>query len=472
MKKWIRLTSCIAIVLTCLSVSGAEDASLRARVEELYQRNTQAIEAKDIDALMSQFTEEYVAIGSGLDKKKLRKIVEKQLFSQFEEFDVNTVIQQIDPMDSEIRVICKCTMKAKKKSDSEWKTIDEDTLIEFLKEEEGELKFHVSTKADLERLENIQNQTYTDQELGYSITMPEGWTILPGKHPRLQDFLAGRSADGNSFFAFGYIEMPYNVGAKEAIEGDAAAQKRMIGDGFEILQTGPTTIGEFDAYEAIAKINEEDSTNQRWSVYMSTGGLLYTFFFNTQPADQFEQAKPQFQSILNSFSLSSEAKDDGITRERARRAQGEITGQIYTNDELGCQIAAPAGWSLESTNIGEMLSINMKPETGDSLARFVVTKTGGLFTLNQAFEGELKGIKALTADFSSEATQEIKVGSVEGQSCIYQFTLEGLGTVKRKSAMFLENDVLYLFVCDAKPPSEFESLEPKFDQIIQSFTLN
>ncbi|GEM_PF-2500942 len=472
MKKLVSLTVGIVIVLTCLSTIHAQDADLRARVEALYQRNSQAIEAKNLDALMSQFTEEFVALGSGLNKKSLREMVEKHLFAEFAQIQVNTVIEQIQPVGSEIQVICRSTMKTKKQNDQEWKTLDDATLMEFLKEENGELKFHVSTKTDKERLNLIQNQTYTDQKLGYSLTMPNGWTIVPGSHPRLQDFLVSRSPDGSSFAVFGYIEIPYNVGVKAAIEGDNAAQTRMLGDSLKTLHMGPTTVGEFEAYESISEITEDGKLNKRWSVYFTTGGLLYTFIFNTISADKFETAKADFESIIKSFSLSAEAKENGVSRDRANRAQGEIVEQIYTNNELGCQVAAPAGWTIESTNIGEMVSVNMKPPKGDSLARFITTNTKGLASLEKIFNGELEGIKAITKDFSSEPIKEITISDHKGMSCVYQFTLEGLGTVKRKSVMFLEKDILFMFACDAIPPAEYDALESGFDQIIQSFTLN
>ncbi len=471
------LLSIFLLALACLTpVWAQDDAELRAKVENLYERIDRSMESKDIDAYMTNFSSDFTVIGQGLDVKKYREVIEKHLFGNMDRIRAGHTLGKIDRAGKYIKVLSDHTIEWQNEGDTDWTKKDQ-TEINLLVTDGDAFKLRCSAIVNKERLDNIQDCMYQDVKIGHSFSVPEGWILLPVAMPQMLGgvtFLAPDSINVGGFF--GYLELPYNIGAKEAIESDDAAMKKLVQGTFELIQSGPTKLGDLEAYESLSRFSfsEGDKEQMRRRIYFTTGGLLYVFIYDVHPADQWDKMESSFQTILDSFSLTAEAKENAVSLVRESRASGEVVDRIYNNDELGCQIAAPEGWSLESSTLSEafMFNVNIKPPKGNSVVRFLAVDTKGIGQLEIFVKQQMDAVAKLGKDVENGAVEETLIGGITGNTFMQQFTLEGFGSLKRKNVMVLKDNTLYLIICDAMPPSEYDSLKLKFDEIIQSFTIN
>ncbi len=475
MKKiWI-LLGCILLIAFTAATGFTVDEELNKKVEQFYHSMEQATLAKDVDACFSYYSSDYKGLLFGPKKEDFIEII-KKLFSENDGIRLNCKIERIEPFENFIQVIQEETVEVKKTSDSEWTLLNKQMCADFLKEENGELKLLVNTPVNKDRFQYIQGKRFSNETIGISFSVPNDFIIIPAVHPTLSGSLAFLSSDASFTGMFAYVELPYNVGAKEAVLADDAAVKRIAGDSHQSIRTGPVPVGNLEAFECVSQFqfSNEAEARKRRNVYFTAGGLLYVFIFDAVPASKWEQLEPKFQSILDSFVLSEDAQKDGANKVREAKATGEVADRIYNNDELGCQIAAPEGWTLKTTALGEafLFTVNMNPPKGGSVARFLGVEMKIDAPLEEILEKEGKGIEKLAKDFKIGPIESITVGDQEGKTCIQEFTLDGLGSMKRKSVMFKIDDVLYMILCDAVPASEYPQLESQFNEIIESFTAN
>ncbi|MEW6238609.1 MAG: hypothetical protein AB1656_24760 [Candidatus Omnitrophota bacterium] len=477
MKRSVYKISSLLIIAIFSATVWAEDAALRAKVEALYASYKQAIEAKDVDAVMANYSYDYLAIFMGIPKESQRDMI-KGLFNLCQgDIRWSAKIESVEQKGDYIKVVSNILLEEKK--DAKWTPISKNAYVEFLSEEKGALKIRSNAAINKERLKWIDGNQYKDGNTGVSLTAPKDWTIIPMIVPNMNDGVAVIAPDAVCVGVLGMLELPGNIGGKEAVEGDDAAAKRLAGDSYKLFQSGPRTVGGAEGYESVSQFQlvvdkAVFPERKRWRVYFKSGGLLYIFNFDAFPPDRWEKVKPGFESILNSFALSADAKANAANRLREKKAGGEVTGRIYTNREYGCQIAVPEGWKQKPTTLGDayLFTVEMAPPQGKSLVRFLAVDTKGKLGLDDLVKGDIETIKILTKDFTSEPTQDIQVGSLKGKTYNIQFSLEGLGTVKRKCAMFIVKNIAYFIICDANPPAEYPTLESKFNEIIESLTIN
>lgn len=474
MKKVKQYTTILLLAAYCCSsVWAADDAALRAKIDAFYKEYNQAIESKNLDTLMNFFSSNFNIMGAlGGGKEQIRTAMEG-IFKQHQQLRNTLRVDSITPVDANIQVIGEANLESKKSGESQWSTIIKSGFIDIIKEENGSLKVTASGQVDLDRMKNIQGAAYTNKTIGYSFSAPQGWSMLPFTITHLQDGVMMLTPDNYSPGYFGHVQIPYNVGVKQAIESDDAVMKKLVKT-FKVEKSAPITVKGLEGYESLTQYTADKGDEvTRHRIYLSGGGLLYVFIMEA-PSKHWGEVKDALTQIVNSFELTAEAQKSGAARQREKTASGEIMDRIYSSKELGCQIAAPKGWAIEPTPLGNFqVSISMKPAQGDSLARLIAVDAKGMVEVKDVFDQEMNGIKAITENFTiNEEAKDIELAGVTGRTAIFTFTLEGLGTVQRKSVMLVKNGVLYMILCDAIPPEKMGEMAASFDAIIKSFTLN
>ncbi len=482
MKRTAVISACVMFALFCSFNAQAKtsDAELKVKVDAFYKEWNQAVEAKNIDAIKGLLEDDYKLIGGMAGKDHQEKAL-GLLFKEYEQLSSSAVINTIkatyddDGSGEKVQVIGDYHLKAKKKGDANWSTVVHDGFFEILKpNEDGEFKLLASGNVNLERFKNIKDNVYTDPTLGYSIAGPEGWSLLPLEMPTMQGGTLFMMPNGHTPGMFGYVELPYQVTAKQAVEGDGAVMKKVT-KSYKLLESGPVERNGMKGYGSLSRfeVKESDEVMMRRRVYLSGGGLLYVFLV-TAPEQHWDEVKGSLDTILDSFKQTDKAKNNAASIVREKTASGEIMGRIYSNDEYGCQIAAPKGWELKATPLGAFkVSISITPPDGKSLVRLLGLDMKVPTDVKDVFQQEMNGIKSITEDFSVQVEpEEIEIAGVTGMTGTFTFSLEGLGTMTRKSVMVTHGSHLFMILCDAIPPEKFAELEASFDSIIKSFTVN
>ncbi|MBD3266264.1 hypothetical protein GF373_06300 [bacterium] len=456
-------------------IAYGQTEDLKARVQSTFNAVNKAINEEDLDACMAFYHEDYSFLIANLDRAKIRKRCE-ELFDNYDKVRLDYDFISVNRFGRYIVSIYEETIKGKsaKEESAPVKQIAKHTLADLLVEVDGELKFYQSIPIDKNGMDKIKQNKYRNDSIGISLTMPEGWGILPVQHPGMMEMIFFRPPDGDCFGIYGYLELPYQATPKQAVESDDNMTKKLVDGEFEVLTAGEMPFKGYDAYESMTKfqLKKEEHPHKRRRVYFSAGGLLHVFTLDVKPAAEWTSFEADLNSILDSFRMS---KEDGAQAARKEFASGSIIENIYVNEKTGCQVAAPEGWSIESTNIGAgaVFSINMKPDKDkQSLVRLIAWPFEHEVAIETIVEQQIKSYEAIGKDVVNSPSQAVQVNDIEAVSVVNEFTIEGFDRFKRKTVMFIANDFLFTFLCDAIPPSDYEALEPRFDEIIQSFTLN
>jgi len=461
-----------------LNSAVAADAELKAKVESFYEEYREALESKDLEKTCSFFASDYLLSFKQPGTDYIYEIMGR-LFEAYEELQIEINVVEVERVGKYIKVLGDGIFKGKKHGDSDWTELigPNTAFIDLLKVENDVFKVYSTAEVKKEILKYLQGRTYKNDDVGFSLTAPEDWILVPSSLPNMLESVQIIAPDGVSTCTFGYLELSCNLGTKEAAEADDAIMRRVASEeDFEVHLSRAITVAGMEGYETLTSfdIPGDVAPRRRWRVYLAAGGLLYCFIFDAVPQDSWDRIQPAFEAILNSFSFADRDRSESVNRAREISAKGEIVGRIYTNAEYGCQIAAPDGWRIESTNIGAqtLFCVNVRPPKGKSLVRFLAADTMGVLSLEDVVKKQNEAISTIDENAEIGPTEVLEVGGHEGTISIKRFSLKGLGTMKRKSAFFLVDDIVYCFVCDAMPPDKFDELESKFDEIIQSFTLN
>jgi len=472
MRKTAILAGCLMAALAGSMAAFAEETDLRAQVEAFYQKLDRATESENLDAFMSCFTPGYMEVWAGPNAAQLKTIIEKNN-AELEHITARREFKNITRAGKFVQVLSRVEIKADKTGGGTYEmNLDE---VQFLVPDGDSFKIQSRANAKPEQYDPFQGNTCKNETAGVQFSVPEGWVLVPGAHPYMQGVTFMLAPDGTSAAMFGYLELPSNMGAKEGLEGDDAVCKT-VAQNFEMFQAGDYAVGDLKGYESVTRftIPRDDRDRKRWRVYFSGGGLLITFNFDAIPAERWDSVKPDFEKILASFSMTPEAQKDAASQVRALTAKGEVAGNIYSNDELGCQIAAPRDWTLKTTSLGSQFkfTVDINPPEGESMVRFLAVDTQGQGTLEQFIKGDMNALKMISKDTELGEVQDLQLSGYPAKLHISRFSIEGFGNIKRKAVYVLVKNILYCIVCDAKPAADFDSLLPRFDEVIQSFTIN
>ncbi len=297
----------VGFILALMSLSEARaqvDAELRAKVETLYYKAEESWATKDLDLYMTLLADDYEDVFMGSDRKGIRSVLGIR-FLGYEELRAEYTILDVTRSGEFVKATTGVKLEGKS-SDGIWSLIAENTILSLLVQEGGSLKIFRSTETDTDRLNNVQGQTYRDEKIGFSFTVPKNWHIFPTvAHPMLQGSVFVLAPDMRSAAMIGYVKAP-GVSAQKAVEGDEAAGK-ILSDPpkYELIKFGPITVDGHQGFESVSKflIVLDGRERYRRRVYFNVNGLLYVLCFDAMPFSQWDQVKDGFQSILDSIKL-------------------------------------------------------------------------------------------------------------------------------------------------------------------------
>lgn len=299
--------------LACVSCAWAQDADLRAKVEELFEMADQYTEAKDLEAHMMLFADDWQLIFAGTDREGARDYI-KQLFADNDELWAGHMILDIGRFGKLIKVISD-QMRKGRSGEADWVEIYHRPELHYLVQEGNHLKFLRTAEIDKDQLNYVDGQIYKDEKAGVSFTAPDNWAIIPSKHPTMQGYVMVLAPDMSSSALLGYLKIPgLALSARQAIEGDEAATEKIAKEGdYKLHNSGPVRVGGYEGFETESEfLLPTAPSRHRRRVYFKAFDFLYVLCFDAIPPDNWEVVKGGFQSILDSIQIDDPAQKAGI----------------------------------------------------------------------------------------------------------------------------------------------------------------
>ena len=452
---------------------------LERQVKSLNKTYDNYYQKKDFEGLMTLFDNDFSFVFSGTGKEELKHMV-KEISKERNYLKVETTIRSIQPKDDFI--IVKTSVLKK------WQTAvgkeEEHTTnyVLFLRERNGQLLINTSSMDIDEGTFDPVSRIYQSKKGKYSIEIPKKW--MPLKQPIAlrgicPDAVVALAPDFKSCVVLGFVQLPFPIPPKQAVETDEATTKRMASE-YKLYEQEETKIGDLPGYRSVSefKIEKEpgskfkvkDNYRKRERAYFSYKPFLYFFICDAIPPEKYEGLKQDFNSILHSFKIISPGEGLSLKEEvAAEYGQGNISGQVYTNKEYGCFIAAPDGWEIRTSANPAHLA-EMQYKNGKSIVRLIGAK--GLKPsdkVHKMFEKRLGAVKGIVQDFKEISRRDVTIQSISGVESVQTYYIDVLGHFKVKEVTLVRNGIYYLILCQAIEPDKYETLEKDFDQIINSF---
>ena len=168
MKSRMILVVCFILAVNCFSgVAAQNNSALTSQVESLYNRLDGAVQAKDLEASMSLYADDFQLILAGMDRAAFRDAVKKG-FDENEQLRAQHTTLAISRSGNMVKVISDQKVEGRS-GEGDWKLISQETRVEFLVPENGGLKFSRSAAFDKAKLDSVIGKTYTDKESGFSL---------------------------------------------------------------------------------------------------------------------------------------------------------------------------------------------------------------------------------------------------------------------------------------------------------------
>ncbi len=454
-------------------------ADLQRQVKNLTNAYDSYYQEKDFDALMALFDDDFSYVFSGVGKEELKSIVEEA--SRERDYrQVETTIRSIQRQDDFVIVRTSVLKKWRIASGKEEELTSNYVL--FLKQRNGKLLIQTSSTDVEEGAFDPVSRIYRSKKGKYSIEIPEQW--VPVKEPfALQaicpDAVVAVAPDSKSCVVLGFVQLPFQIPAKQAVEADEAITKRLASE-YKVVEQGEMRMGDLPGYRSVcefkieeqplSKFRPKNNHRKRERVYFSHKPFLYFFICDAIPPERYDGVRQAFKGIVQSFKIMP--PEEGLSLKEsvaAEYGQGNISGRVYTNREYGCFIGSPQGWEIRtSSNPGHL--VEMQYKKGKSIARLLAAK--GLKPSDEARKisaKRLESLKVIVKDFKEISCGDTTIQGTPGIESVQTYYLDALGHFKVKEVTLVRKGMYYLILCQAIEPDKYESLEKDFDEIISSF---
>jgi len=189
------------LVITFALAAQAQDARLKSKVTAFYETVDWMYAEKNLDGYMALFADDFQILLAGAGRDVIQAAV-KKMFDENAEMRARHTILEIAPYGDRIGVVFDQKVEGKP-ADGDWKTIAENTVIEFLVQQNDSLRLSRSAEFDKSRMSCIAGRAYKDNQSGFSFTVPENWAIIPSKHVTLQGIVLVAAPDMSSSALFG-----------------------------------------------------------------------------------------------------------------------------------------------------------------------------------------------------------------------------------------------------------------------------
>jgi hypothetical protein len=295
--RWILAVGIFLAACGLPNVLAQKGPAPRAEVSALYDKADRSLEAKDLEAYMSMFTDDYLQIFAGADRQILRSAFRVRM--GYDQLRASHTILSITQSGNMIKVTNNQKLEAKS-GDKDWKVLSQNTVMDWLVQRDGGLKFYRSAGVDKMRLDRINGRTYEDEQTGLSFSVPTNWDIIPIADANMAGGVYVLAPDKTSVVLYGYVAP--GITAKQAVEGDDAMGKLASNpEAYKLFKSGPITVHGREGFESESEFFIMlDRARHRRRVYFNAGDLLHVFCFDAMPPTKWDAVKDGFQSILDS----------------------------------------------------------------------------------------------------------------------------------------------------------------------------
>jgi hypothetical protein len=446
--------------------------ALQEQVKNLINASNSFWEQEDINGFMSLLDEDFHLVFTGAGKEDLKKILEK-LTEGIDYTKADSTIKSIERKDNFILVRTTDYNKYRKGTGKE----EEETtnMIYFLQERDGRLLITSMSRDIEEGAFDPVSRIYKSKKGKYAIHIPQKWMPLGcpfGVEQMTPDAVVALAPDYKSCALLGFVQLPIPVEAKQAVEADEGAMKKVASE-HKILEQGEVKVGGLPGYRTVSEFTIEGQHRTRERVYFTHKPFLYFFVFDALLPAKYEGLKQDFGNIVQSFRIIQPEEGLSLKDEVvAEFGQGNISGRVYTNEEYNCFIAAPEGWELiTSANPAHLAEMHYKQ--GKSIARLIGAKgqmaPSPSVDVHELVEERTKGLKKILDDFQEHSRRDVTIQGVPAVESVQSYSLEGVGHFKVKEVTLMKNGIFYLILCQAIEPDKYETVEKDFDRIIASF---
>jgi len=167
MKRGISIIAGLVLATVCVPALLAQSAAPhRDRASALYESADRALEAKDLPGYMSLFAPDYEQILVGKNREGLRGII-KDIFDGYGALRSRHTLLDITQSGGWIKAVVDIKIEGRTRR-NDWETVSQETRVDLLAMESGDLRFARSTPTDRRRLANVNGRTYADDQSGLS----------------------------------------------------------------------------------------------------------------------------------------------------------------------------------------------------------------------------------------------------------------------------------------------------------------
>lgn len=466
----------ILAVASLLAIGAAAPAVefTKESVQAMLDRRAAAIKAEDVEKCLSFRHPDSYAAG-GLAPDRVREIAAEQ-FRRIDFESISFAVEDITPAGDlalvRVREAARKVEGGVAKDETKhgvWilKAAADDACIL--------MDFEDVDPASVDRA----TSTYVSKTGGFSMQYPEGWVPTRAGEPMASLLIDGVNVLapdlGGSIFV-GVVQLPMKMeaaaAAKMSAQADAAAMKRLATN-YKPISEGEATLAGMPGWRVVSEFEIAGEHRKRSQQYFGNESLIYFIIGDIvgSPTPEAEAAiRGKMAATVDSFKLRPIEEGVSVAEQvRADNAQGTIQGNVYTNREMKCFIAAPEGWSMRtSANPGTLVEM----QKGSSIIRLIAQCgiPAGM-SGQKIFSDRIESVKPIVKDFRELSRGEIVLAGGPAWQSTQSYTLDGLGDFGVKETTLVRNGTYYLILCQAITPDKFSDMEKDFDKAFAGFGL-
>lgn len=460
-----------AIAALALSVSSFATAQTPAESrQELFDERAQATLSNNVDVLLDSFHSDLQVKVSGM-KQIMQATLNSVEFDSYE-LRIEETIHEGDP--ALVRVIEDAS------GTRDGKPFDrEKEFVYILKNENGEPRVLQSMRLIDEDLIDQSTDSFVSNKGGFALQIPQGWIATTPPDPIgnvVTDGINAMAPDLAGSILVGVVQIPMSLpegqGARMIAQTDAASMKALSKNYRQTAEKSVTLEG-MAGWEIMSEFEIFGQKFKRSQLYFENDSLIYFIILDMEATLTEAKAATIEQTLISAYqSFRLVSTDDNLTvaeQLRTDLGQGQITGNIYSNDEFNCYIAAPEDWTLRTSSTPSTL-VEMQYNNGSSIIRILAEDNlPSTITAEQASKGRLSTLPNVVQNYNEKYVKPVQLAGETAWMSEQSYTLEGLGHFDVKEVTFVRDGKYYLVLCQAIAPDDFTKLVKDFDAVINSF---
>ncbi len=338
------------------------------------------------------------------------------------------------------------------------------TYVWVLARNEGQVEIQSEVEVDSRTVDLARADAYESATGGFRFERPPGWLLLsPKKKGPALDAVFVYRPSSRSVLCVGAVDLPH-VETPEAMQlADNTVIRQMAGDQFQLLKSGPIEVDGITGYQSQIQCTLDGRPLCLWRMTFLVDQTVYAVH-TLSPPDLFAVDRESFERAVTSLRFFPSRGP----------ARGAVDGRIFRSADLGCQFAAPAGWSVRPARSDLALQVYVTPPEGES---FVLVgaedfrRLLGKDQIQSVIDEVQKSLERVDASLKvMRPARDVVVDGRPAKEIVWDLPLGGSPRARRRKAVYFALGENICFIhCDAIPPDTFERMEPDFDRIVRSF---